>query len=84
MESLQQNTQRLKEYQSKMILFPLNPKKPKKGDATPEEISKATQLAGKVMPAKTESKFFATVSPLSLVYGCEKPVYILLCHSFTD
>eukprot|EP00088_Acartia_fossae_P011437 TRINITY_DN1580_c0_g1_i4.p1 TRINITY_DN1580_c0_g1~~TRINITY_DN1580_c0_g1_i4.p1 ORF type:complete len:211 (-),score=86.21 TRINITY_DN1580_c0_g1_i4:94-726(-) len=56
MESLQLNTQRLKEYQSKMILFPLNPKKPKKGDATPEEISKATQLAGKVMPAKPEKK----------------------------
>merc|ERR1712200_144546 len=43
-ESLQNNAQRLKEFQSKLILFPLNAKKPKKGDATPEEISKATQL----------------------------------------
>merc|ERR1719348_2790955 len=43
-ESLQTNVQRLKEYQANMILFPLNPKKPRKGDATPEEISKATQL----------------------------------------
>merc|ERR1711978_439149 len=47
-ESLQTNVQRLKEYQANMILFPLNPKKPRKGDATPEEISKATQLVGTV------------------------------------
>merc|ERR1711915_1093613 len=55
-ESLQLNTQRLKEYQSKLILFPLNPKKPRKGDATAEEISKATQLAGEVMPIKSVEK----------------------------
>merc|ERR1711973_1067156 len=51
-ESLQLNAQRLKEYKSKLILFPLNAKKPRKGDATPEEISKAVQLAGDVMPVK--------------------------------
>merc|ERR1712117_787879 len=55
-ESLQLNAQRLKEYQSKLILFPLNSKKPKKGDATAEEISKATQLAGEVMPVKSVAK----------------------------
>ena len=55
-ESLQLNAQRLKEYKSKMILFPLNSKKPKKGDATPEEISKATQLSGEVMPPKRVGK----------------------------
>jgi len=55
-ESLQFNAQRLKEFQSKLILFPLNAKKPKKGDATPEEISKATQLAGEVMPVKKTVK----------------------------
>merc|ERR1711922_69951 len=51
-ESLQLNTQRLKEYESKLILFPVNSKKPRKGDATADEISKATQLAGEVMPVK--------------------------------
>merc|ERR1712079_374129 len=51
-ESLQQNTQRLKEYKSKLILFPLNSKKPRKGDSTAEELSKAVQLAGEVMPVK--------------------------------
>jgi large subunit ribosomal protein L13e len=34
LESLQQNVQRLKEYRSKLILFPLNAKKPAKGDST--------------------------------------------------
>merc|ERR1712059_119624 len=51
-ESLQLNARRLKEYKSKLILFPLNAKKPRKGDATPEELSKAVQLAGEVMPVK--------------------------------
>merc|ERR1712112_311806 len=51
-ESLQLNAQRLKEYKSKLILFPINSKKPRKGDSTPEEISKAVQLAGEVMPVK--------------------------------
>merc|ERR1711874_162970 len=37
---------------SKLILFPLNSKKPRKGDATAEELSKAVQLAGAVMPVK--------------------------------
>merc|ERR1711915_502511 len=39
-ESLQLNAQRLKEYKSKLILFPLNSKKPRKGDSTAEELSK--------------------------------------------
>merc|ERR1712147_170695 len=51
-ESLQLNAQRLKEYKYKLILFPLNSKKPRKGDATAEELSKAVQLAGAVMPVK--------------------------------
>ena len=34
LEGLQQNVQRLKEYRSKLILFPLNPKKPAKGDSS--------------------------------------------------
>jgi large subunit ribosomal protein L13e len=57
-ESLQANTQRLKEYKSKLILFPLNSKKPKTGEAKPEEISKATQLAGNVMPVKAVGELY--------------------------
>merc|ERR1711913_207754 len=37
-ESLQLNAQRLKEYKSKLIVFPLNSKKLRKGDATGEEM----------------------------------------------
>ena len=51
-ESLQLNAQRLKEYKSKLILFPINAKKPRKGDSSAEELSKAVQLAGEVMPVK--------------------------------
>merc|ERR1712211_184227 len=40
-ESLQLNAQRLKEYKSKLILFPINSKKARKGDSSPEERAKA-------------------------------------------
>merc|ERR1711935_1010322 len=52
LESLQRNVQRLKEYQSKLILFPVNSKKPRKGEATEEDIKTASQLAGLVIPLK--------------------------------
>lgn len=48
-ESLQNNVQRLKEYKSKLILFPRHPnKKLKKGEATEEERKIATQLKTQV------------------------------------
>merc|ERR1712098_672734 len=49
-ESLQVNAQRLKEYQSKLILFPVKASKPRKGDASEEDMKKASQLEGQVMP----------------------------------
>merc|ERR1719361_2052197 len=52
-ESLQINAQRLKEYQSKLVLFPIKASKPRKGDASEEDIKKATQLAGEIMPPKS-------------------------------
>merc|ERR1712226_231906 len=51
-ESLQQNVQRLKEYKSKLILYPKKQSKPAKGDASAEEIKLATQLKGPVMPIR--------------------------------
>ncbi|KAG9508475.1 60S ribosomal protein L13, partial [Fragariocoptes setiger] len=51
-ESLQLNVQRLKEYRSKLILFPINRKKPKKGDSSEQELRMAQQHSGKVMPVK--------------------------------
>merc|ERR1711920_471385 len=55
-ESLQANVQRLKEYRSKLILFPRKASAPKKGDSTVEELKMATQLSGPVMPIKTVHK----------------------------
>jgi len=56
LESLQQNVARLKEYRSRLILFPLNKKKPAKGDSTAEEIKVAAQLKGPLMPVRQPSK----------------------------
>ncbi|XP_078256978.1 large ribosomal subunit protein eL13 [Rhinoraja longicauda] len=55
-ESIQCNVQRLKEYRSKLIIFPRKASAPKKGDSTPEEIKVATQLLGSVMPIKNVYK----------------------------
>ncbi|KAG9475046.1 large ribosomal subunit protein eL13 [Eleutherodactylus coqui] len=52
-ESLQTNVQRLKEYRSKLIIFPRKPTAPKKGDSSAEELKMATQLKGTVMPIRT-------------------------------
>ncbi|KAF2885776.1 hypothetical protein ILUMI_20411 [Ignelater luminosus] len=52
-ESIQVNAQRLKEYKSKLILFPIhNKKKLRPGEATEEERKLATQLTGEVLPIK--------------------------------
>lgn len=51
-ESLQRNARRLKEYRSRLILFPLNKKKPRKGDASLEEQKVAQQLVGRVLPLR--------------------------------
>ncbi|KAI0615827.1 60S ribosomal protein L13 isoform X2, partial [Pyrenophora tritici-repentis] len=55
-ESLQANVQRLKEYRSKLILFPRKPSAPKKGDSSAEELKLATQLTGPVMPIRNVYK----------------------------
>lgn len=54
LESRQRNVQRLKEYRSKLILFPINDKKIRKGECTIEEAKLATQLKGEIMPLKKE------------------------------
>lgn len=54
-ESLQTNAQRLKEYRAKLILFPINEKKPRKGDATEEECKVASQVKGEVMPIRHQA-----------------------------
>ena len=48
-EHLQRNVDRLKEYKSKLILFPRNEKKPRKTDAKPEELKNAVQNTSQVL-----------------------------------
>lgn len=53
MESVQLNAQRLREYRSKLILFPIHDnKKLLPGEATPEERKVASQLQTEVLPIK--------------------------------
>lgn len=50
-EGQQENVQRLKEYRSKLILFPVHAnRKLRKGEATEEERKTVTQHKGKVLP----------------------------------
>nr|UFX34156.1 60S ribosomal protein L13 [Henosepilachna vigintioctomaculata] len=52
-ESVQMNAQRLKEYKSKLILFPIhNKKKLRAGEATEEERKVASQLLTEVLPIR--------------------------------
>merc|ERR1711974_546446 len=54
-EALQLNVQLLKEYKAKLILFPVKASKPRKGDATKEDMDKASQMVGTVMPLKVKA-----------------------------
>merc|ERR1712060_50208 len=49
-ESLQLNAQRLKEYKSKLIVFPRKTNKPKAGDAEVAELEQAQQKVGPIIP----------------------------------
>merc|ERR1712243_298045 len=64
MESLQLNVQRLKEYKSRLILFPKKLSKPRKGDASTEECKMATQLTGPIMPI--DPKMFKDEEPRAI------------------
>merc|ERR1712241_715131 len=57
-ESLQLNSQRLKEFKSKMILFPINAKKPRQGDATAEKMSKAVNKRPRAMAITADMQAF--------------------------
>lgn len=62
-ESLQQNVQRLREYKSKLILFPINSKRPKKGDASEQECRLTEQVTGHVLPIKRGKHSGETEAP---------------------
>ncbi|KAI0375099.1 60S ribosomal protein L13 [Pilatotrama ljubarskyi] len=45
------NVERLKAYKARLIVFPRNPKKPKKGDSTGEELSAPTTRSNLPLPS---------------------------------
>lgn len=49
-DAMQENVQRLKEYKSKLLIFPKNPAKPKAGEALKEDLNMVEQFTGKLMP----------------------------------
>lgn len=51
-ESVQANVQRLKEYKSRLIVFPRRNGKPRRGDSSAEELKVATQFKGDILPIK--------------------------------
>merc|ERR1712137_91760 len=53
-ESFSRNVARLTEYKNKLILFPRNAKKPKATDSSAEELEKAVQLRGVLLPHKAQ------------------------------
>jgi len=53
-KTLKVNVQRLKEYKSKLILFPKNSKKVKQGEATKEQIATAKQHKGTLFPIQEQ------------------------------
>ncbi|RUS80604.1 hypothetical protein EGW08_011614 [Elysia chlorotica] len=56
-ESQQQNIQRLKEYKTKLVVFPRKESKPRKGDASPEELKLVKQSkAPAVLPLQPKFK----------------------------
>ena len=63
-ESLQLNAQRLKEYKSRLIVFPRKINQPKNGDSSAEELASATQLTGPAVPpvAPTPAVTFAPIT----------------------
>jgi len=60
-KSFKTNVQRLKEYKSKLVVFPRDPKKPKAGDATAEQQAAVSQLTGEVLPIKERQHKLETV-----------------------
>merc|ERR1739844_880769 len=68
-DALQLNVQRLKEYKAKLILFPIKASKPRKGDASEEDMKKASQLLGRVMPLKAR---VSRVRPMEVTEDMKK------------
>lgn len=64
-EGLDANAARLKEYKSKLVLFPRRANKPKAGDSAAADLKAAAQLTGAVLPIRPAAPTveFVTITP---------------------
>jgi len=81
--SLKINVQRLKQYKAKLVLFPRDAKKPKAGEASAEERSKAQQQTGTVLPLK-KAKFTVDVVDVKAVDPNASNAYKSLINARSD
>lgn len=63
-ESLKLNVDRLKEYKTRLVIFPRRANRSKKGDASAEEVAAARQLKGVIVtkPIKESALTFTKLS----------------------
>jgi len=61
-KALKTNVNRLKQYKNKLVLFPLNEKKPKQGEATKEEQGKVVQHKGSLLPVRQPTPKLETIA----------------------
>lgn len=54
-DAMQENVQRLKEYKTKVLVFPRNPNKVLPGEASKEDLQMATQIKEKLMPIEKKA-----------------------------
>lgn len=66
LESLQENTARLKAYKANLVLFPRKGGKPVAGEASEEELKAVVQHTGPIMPAVAATPELELVPAASL------------------
>lgn len=66
LESLQENTARLKAYKANLVLFPRKGGKPAAGEASEEELKAVVQHTGPIMPAVAATPELELVPAASL------------------
>eukprot|EP00178_Gracilaria_changii_P017074 TRINITY_DN48847_c0_g1_i1.p1 TRINITY_DN48847_c0_g1~~TRINITY_DN48847_c0_g1_i1.p1 ORF type:complete len:214 (-),score=35.92 TRINITY_DN48847_c0_g1_i1:241-882(-) len=82
-EGMARNVERLKAYHSKLVLFPKDPKKPGKADASKEEQDKAVQHTGTIMPLHRSRPAFEDRT-LTGDEAKGKSVFVALRHARAD
>jgi large subunit ribosomal protein L13e len=78
-DKLQINVDRLKEYLSKLVIFPKKASKPYKGDSSPEDCALATQVTGTIMPLEKSKPAVEMVDVTDEMKGYD--AYVTMKHA---